>query len=266
MSTAQGAAGAGARFVGVGRDRGVLQCVDCGGRAPLLERSRSAEDGEMKSKGGRKPPIRAIVSRLEREYPRSRIALKFKNPLELLVATILAAQCTDERVNQVTKTLFARYKKASDYAKAPLEDLQKLVRPTGFFRNKSKSIQAACKMIDSEYGGAVPDTMDELVKLPGVARKTANIVLGDAYGVSSGIAVDTHMLRVSRRLGLTEETDPVKVEADLCAIVPRTKWIHFPHLIADHGRAVCKARKPACRSCVIGDLCPSRDLFLKDES
>jgi endonuclease-3 len=218
----------------------------------------------MGKRSGDKPPIRAIVSRLEREYAKSKIALRFKNPLELLVATILAAQCTDERVNQVTKTLFARYKKASDYAKAPPEELQKLVRPTGFFRNKSKSIQGACKMIAEEHGGVVPDTMEELVKLPGVARKTANIVLGDAFGLSSGIAVDTHMLRVSRRLGLTEESDPVKVEADLCAIVPKRKWIHFPHLIADHGRAVCKARKPLCRSCVIADLCPSRELFLKE--
>jgi endonuclease-3 len=219
----------------------------------------------MSARTSSKPPIRAIISRLEREYPQSRIALRFKSPLQLLVATILAAQCTDERVNQVTKTLFKRYKRASDYAGAPLEEIEKLVRPTGFFRNKSKSIQGACRMIAEEYGGEVPDTMEELVKLPGVARKTANIVLGDAFGVSAGIAVDTHMLRVSRRLGLTEESDPVKVEADLCALVPKRRWIQLPHLIADHGRAVCKARVPLCRSCAIAKLCPSRDLYIKDD-
>ena len=213
-------------------------------------------------KAKRRLPIRAIVSRLEREYPDSEIALGYRSPLELLVATILAAQCTDERVNQVTKTLFAKYRSAADYAGAPLEELMELVHPTGFFRNKSKHIQAACRIIVEEHGGKVPDTMEELVRLPGVARKTANIVLGDAYGVSSGIAVDTHMLRVSKRLGLTAEKDPVKVEADLCSIVPKGKWIAFSHLVADHGRGVCKARSPMCESCVLGDLCPSRELFL----
>ncbi len=212
----------------------------------------------------RRPPIRAIITRLEREYPGSRIALRYRNPLELLVATILAAQCTDERVNQVTKTLFAKYKAPEDYAEAPIGDLMEIVRPTGFFRNKSKSIQAAARKIVDEHGGKVPDNMVDLTGLPGVARKTANIVLGDAFGVSEGIAVDTHMLRLSSRLGLTSEKDPVKVEKDLCALVPRRKWIHFPHLTADHGRAVCKARKPLCDACALADICPSRAVFQKE--
>ena len=217
-------------------------------------------------KAGRRPPIRAIVTRLEREYPNSRIALAFESPLELLIATILAAQCTDERVNQVTRILSSKDKKPADYARASLNDLMEIVRPTGFFRNKSKSIQAACRRIVAEHGGEVPRTMEDLIKLPGVARKTANIVLGDAFGVSEGIAVDTHMLRLSGRLGLTGEKDPVKVEKDLCGLLPGTKWLHFPHLIADHGRAVCKARTPLCGACVLADLCPSRTLFNKNHS
>jgi endonuclease-3 len=224
---------------------------------PVREKRPSGAAANRAKKAAR-PPIRAIINRLEKEYPDSRIVLDFKSPLELLVATILAAQCTDERVNHVTKTLFSRYKKPSDYARAPLEDLMELVRSTGFFRNKSKSLQAACAKIVADYGGEVPRTMEELIKLPGVARKTANIVLGDAFGLSEGIAVDTHMLRLSKRLGLTLEKDPVKVERDLCVLVPSTKWIRFPHLIADHGRAVCKARTPLCDACVLAKQCPSR--------
>jgi endonuclease-3 len=202
------------------------------------------------------------MNRLEKAYPDAKIALRFKNPLELLVATILAAQCTDERVNQVTKTLFKTYKKAADYAEAPIDDLMAAVRPTGFFRNKSRSIQAACQVIAGKHEGVVPGTMEGLVELPGVARKTANVVLGNAYGVASGIAVDTHMLRVAYRLGLTREKDPVKVENDLCKIVPKRQWIHFPHLVMAHGRSTCKARSPLCSDCVLEALCPSRDLFM----
>jgi endonuclease-3 len=194
--------------------------------------------------------VRKIIGLLEKAYPQSKIALDFSNPLELLVATVLAAQCTDERVNQVTKNLFKKYRKAGDYAEAPLDDLMEAVRPTGFFRNKSKNIRAACLLIETEHGGVVPNTMDELVGLPGVARKTANIVLGNAYGIAS------------RRLGLTEEEDPVKVEKDLCEIVPKKEWIHFPQLIATHGRAICKARSPRCMECVLGELCPSRDFYI----
>jgi endonuclease-3 len=230
-----------------------------GSRGRPRARTKGARAG-VPAGGGRssRPPIRAIINRLEKEYPGSRVALDFGSPVELLVATILAAQCTDERVNQVTKVLFAKYRTPVDYARASLEDLMEIVRSTGFFRNKSKSIKAACGKIVEDFGGEVPRTMAELVSLPGVARKTANIVLGDAFGVSEGIAVDTHMLRLSRRLGLTKEKDPVKVERDLCEMVPRSKWLHFPHLIADHGRAVCKARTPMCGDCAVARLCPSR--------
>jgi len=200
---------------------------------------------------------KAVIARLKKEYPHSRIALEFKNPLQLLIATILAAQCTDERVNQVTRTLFRRYRSTAGFARASLDELMEIVRPTGFYRNKAKNIQAACRAIVEGHGGKVPRTMEELTRLPGVARKTANIVLGDGFGVSEGIAVDTHVLRLSRRLGLTSQKDPVKVEQDLMTCVPRSEWIDFPHLLADHGRAVCKARKPLCGSCVLADLCPS---------
>lgn len=236
------------------------------GSARGRRNSGESRRGKKQGGAGRRPPIKAIISRLEREYPESKIALEFGNPLELLVATILAAQCTDERVNQVTKELFAKYKTAGDYARAPLENLMELVRSTGFFRAKSKNISAACKMIDEKHGGEVPSTMEELVELPGVARKTANIVLGDAFETAEGIAVDTHMLRLSGRLGLSSERDPVKVESDLMEVLPKSKWSHFPHLIADHGRAVCKARSPRCEACVLADLCPSRDLFMKEDS
>lgn len=234
--------------------------------ARAKRKSEESRRGKKQGGAGRHPPIRAIISCLEKEYPESKIALEFGNPLELLVATILAAQCTDERVNQVTKTLFAKYKTAGDYARAPLEDLMELVRSTGFFRAKSKNISAACRMIEEKHGGEVPSTMEELVELPGVARKTANIVLADAFETTEGIAVDTHMLRLSGRLGLSSEKDPVKVESDLVEVVPKSKWSHLPHLIADHGRAVCKARSPRCEACVLADLCPSRDLFMKGSS
>jgi endonuclease-3 len=221
--------------------------------------SKAKRERPASRRGGTgRPPIRAVINRLEKAYPASQIALDFGNPHELLVATILAAQCTDARVNQVTVTLFKRFKTPADYARAPVEEIMEIVRPTGFFRNKSKSIKGACGKIVSDFGGEVPRTMEELLTLPGVARKTANIVLGDAFGLSEGIAVDTHMLRLSRRLGLTVEKDPVKVERDLCAVVPRKKWLHLPHLIADHGRAVCKARVPLCDSCVLAKLCPSK--------
>lgn len=239
-----------------------------GGAGGPREVSRSQKRRELKRStktaafGG--PSIRKIINRLENAYPDSKIALRFTNPLELLVATILAAQCTDERVNLVTKDLFKKYRKPADYARASLGELMEAVHPTGFFRNKSRSIQAACRVIAQRHGGVVPDTMEGLLELPGVARKTANVVLANAYGVASGIAVDTHMLRVAKRLGLTHEKDPVKVERDLCEIVPEKHWIHFPHLIMSHGRAVCKARSPLCAGCVLEKLCPSRDLFIED--
>jgi endonuclease-3 len=198
-----------------------------------------------------------VIRRLEAEYPDARIALNYSNPLELLVATILSAQCTDEMVNKVTSSLFARYPTTDDYANANLERFEQEIRPTGFYRNKAKNIINAAREIKARFGGSVPQTMAELITLPGVARKTANIVLYNAYGVIDGIAVDTHVKRVSKRLGLTQNTDPEKIEKDLMKQVPRAKWGKFPYLLIEHGRAVCIARKPRCEICILSDICPS---------
>ncbi|PYV14193.1 MAG: endonuclease III [Acidobacteria bacterium] len=200
-----------------------------------------------------------ILRALDRAYPDARCALVHSNPLELLVATILSAQCTDERVNIVTRELFRKYRTPEDYVRAPRELLESEIRSTGFFRNKAKSIQGACRAILERFGGKVPATLDELVELPGVARKTANVVLGVAFGRAEGIVVDTHVLRVSRRLELTRETDPAKVERDLMALVPRKKWIDFSHQVIHHGRRVCRARKPLCHVCPVEKLCRSED-------
>lgn len=204
-----------------------------------------------------KQRTRQIVSTLRRAYPDARCSLNFTNPLELLVATILSAQCTDERVNLVTADLFRKHRRAEDYAAAPPEELERDIRPTGFFRNKAKSIRAACAIIAGRYGGRVPETMEELLELPGVARKTANVVLGNAYNVASGVVVDTHVARLSQRLALTANEQPEKIERDLIALVPRKDWILFPHLLIAHGRAVCKARAPLCGECVLLKLCPT---------
>ncbi len=198
-----------------------------------------------------------VIRRLEAEYPDARIALNYSNPLELLVATILSAQCTDEMVNRVTSTLFPRYPTTDDYAAANLERFEQEIRPTGFYRNKAKNIINTAKTIIANFGGSVPQTMAELITLPGVARKTANIVLYNAYGVIEGIAVDTHVKRVSRRLGLTQNTDPDKIEKDLMKKVPRAKWGSFPYLLIEHGRAVCTARKSKYEICILNDICPS---------
>jgi endonuclease III len=206
-----------------------------------------------------------IVSSLRRAYPEARCSLNYSNPLELLVATILSAQCTDERVNLVTADLFRKYRRAEDYAAAPPEELERDIRSTGFFRNKAKSIRAACRIIAERHGGHVPETMDELLELPGVARKTANVVLGNAYNVASGVVVDTHVARLSQRLGLTAHEQPEKIEKDLSALVPRKDWILFPHLLIAHGRAVCKARSPLCRECVLLKLCPTGKKVLSTE-
>jgi endonuclease-3 len=197
-----------------------------------------------------------IVSALRRAYPDARCSLNYSNPLELLVATILSAQCTDERVNLVTADLFRKYGRAEDYANAPAEELERAIHSTGFFRNKAKSIRSACALIAERHGGRVPETMEELLELPGVARKTANVVLGNAYGVASGVVVDTHVSRLSQRLGLTRHEQPEKIEQDLTALVPRKDWILFPHLLIAHGRAVCKARTPLCDECVLAADCP----------
>lgn len=198
--------------------------------------------------------VEKILTLLEKEYPAAKLALEFKTPMELLVALILAAQCTDERVNQVTKTLFKKYKTARDYAKANLAMLEEEIRPTGFFRNKSKSIIGCAKGIVERYGGKVPDNLEDLLTLPGVGRKTANILLGNAFG-KPAIGVDTHVGRLAQRIGLSKATDPDKIEADLCPIVPKAKWVRFCHLLQEHGRRVCQAKKPWCSICVIRKHC-----------
>ena len=201
-----------------------------------------------------------IIRILTETYPDAKVALEFSNPLEMLVATILSAQCTDERVNMVTqgpKGLFKKYRKAEDYLKVPESELAADIRPTGFFNQKTKSIRGASRAIVEDYGGKVPDTMEELDKLPGVARKTANIVLGNAYGKVEGIAVDTHVKRVSQRLGFTEQKDPDKIEQDLMQIVPREQWFSFTYVLIEHGRAICKAPTPRCEVCPVNHLCPS---------
>jgi endonuclease-3 len=197
------------------------------------------------------------MPRLEREYPDAGTELAWKNPLELLVATILSAQTTDVRVNQVTRELFEKYRAAEDYAAADAAQLEKDIRPTGFYRNKARALQGMARALLERHGGEIPRTMAELVALPGVGRKTANVVLGNAFGVDEGIVVDTHVRRVSRRLGLTEEKDPEKIEQDLLRVVPEEDRTIFSHLLIFHGRRVCKARKPDCPGCVLNDVCPS---------
>src|SRR5215210_572376 len=201
-----------------------------------------------------------IIKRLKKTYPTAHCALNHRTPFELLVATILSAQCTDERVNVVTADLFRKYRTWEDYASAPAAELERDIHSTGFFRNKAKSIQGACRRIGERHGGRVPDRMDELLELPGVARKTANVVLGNAYRIASGVVVDTHVSRVSGRLGLSAEKTPEKIERDLTAVVPESDWIDFSHLLIAHGRKVCKARNPACGACVLATLCPSAGL------
>jgi len=200
-----------------------------------------------------------IIGGLRREFPESRTALKFETPFQVLVATILAAQCTDERVNKITPGLFRKYPTAEAFASADREDLENEIRSTGFFRNKAKSLLGAAKRIVENFGGRVPDTMAELVTLPGVARKTANIVLSAGYGKAEGIAVDTHVRRLAGRLGLSRESDPEKIERDLMRIVPREDWLDFNSVLVDHGRKTCRARKPDCPACPIRYLCPSAE-------
>ncbi len=198
-----------------------------------------------------------IVRLLSRTYPDAKVALNFSNPLEMLVATILSAQCTDERVNRVTKTLFDKYRKPEDYLRVPESELAADIKPTGFFNQKTKSIRGACRRIVEVYGGEVPDTMEDLLTLPGVARKTANIVLGNAFGTVEGIAVDTHVRRLADRLGFSTEKDPDKIERDLMRLIPRKRWFPFTYVLIDHGRAICVARNPKCEICPVSHLCPA---------
>jgi len=198
--------------------------------------------------------VKEIVKILSKEIPDSRIALKFSNPFELLIATILSAQCTDVKVNQVTAKLFKRYRSPKDYVNLDLTKLEEDIRPTGFYKNKAKAIQKCCQELVARFGGEVPKTLEELVTLPGVGRKTANVILGNVYGIP-GIVVDTHVGRVSQRIGLTKNDDPVKIEFDLMEIVPKEEWTHFSNLLIWHGRRTCVARKPLCEVCVIRKLC-----------
>jgi endonuclease III len=202
-------------------------------------------------------PAPEVVTRLKAEYPDARTELDWKNPLELLVATMLSAQTTDVQVNRVTQSLFAKYRTAEDYAHADPSELEEDIRPTGFYRNKARSLRNMADALVEEHGGEVPSNMRELVALPGVGRKTANVVLGNAFGVDEGIVVDTHVRRVSGRLGLTENKDPVKIEQDLMKVVPQEDWTVFSHLLILHGRRTCKARKPDCPNCILNDICPS---------
>ncbi len=194
-----------------------------------------------------KKRVKEIIKILSKEIPDSRIALKFSNPLELLIATILSAQCTDVKVNQVTENLFKKYRSAKDYAEANREGFEEDIRPTGFYRNKARSIQKSCQELVTRFGGKVPKTLEELVALPGVGSKTANVILGNAFGIP-GIVVDTHVHRVSQRIGLTKKDDPVKIEFDLMEIVPKEEWTHFSNLLVWHGRRICVARKPLCEN------------------
>jgi len=205
----------------------------------------------------RKEWIREITRMLEKEYPDARIALKFSNPFELLTATILSAQSTDKKINEVTEGLFKKYRRIEDYARAPQAEFEKDIYSSGFFRNKAKNIIASARKIISDFEGEVPRTMEELLTLPGVARKTANIVLLNAYGVVAGIPVDTHVRRLSLRLGLTEHNDPEKIERDLMEIIPRRQWGRFCYLLIEHGRKICQAKKPFCDRCVLSRGCPS---------
>ena len=203
--------------------------------------------------------IQGILTGLDRAYPNAECALKYSNPLELLIATILSAQCTDERVNLVTRDLFRKYRTPKDYADAPREELENDIRSTGFYHNKTKSIQGACRMLIEKFGGSVPDSMEELLQLPGVARKTANVVLGVAFGKAEGIVVDTHVFRVSRRLDLTGSETPEAIERDLMQWMPQNRWISFSHQMILHGRKICKARNPLCPGCPVEKICVSAD-------
>jgi endonuclease III len=225
-------------------------------RQPKATRAPSTSG---KARGTSPDRVRAILQGLDEAYPDVTCALEHETPFQLLISTILSAQCTDERVNQVTKTLFVKYRTPKDFAYANPTEMEQDIRPTGFFRNKTKSILGASKKIVEEFHGEVPRTMDELLTLPGVARKTANVVLGTAYGIASGVVVDTHVTRLSNRLDLSRNSDAKKIEQDLMQVIPHEKWIMFSHQIIWHGRRICQARKPKCAECNLESLCYSKD-------
>ncbi len=218
------------------------------------------------SKRRLKSQAKKIITRLRKRFPDPKVELSFDNPLELLVATILSAQCTDARVNIVTKDLFKRYRTVRDYAQANVAEFEQEIRTTGFFRSKAKSILNCCKSIIEEHGGRIPDRMEELVQLPGIGRKTANVILGQAFNTASGIVVDTHVQRVSQRLGLTKHSDPEKIEQELLTLVTRKDWIDFGTMMVLHGRYVYMAQKPKCPECVVVGICPSAEIFMREIS
>jgi len=225
----------------------------------MARSSKPAAPAKAKRKSRPNPKANApvIYDRLVAAYPNAHCALDFSTPFQLLIATILSAQCTDKRVNMVTPALFKRYPTPEALANANVEELEEMIKSTGFFRNKSKSLIGMATAVAASHGGVIPDEMDNLVKLPGVGRKTANVVLGNAYDKNEGVVVDTHVGRVSKRLGLTKETDPVKVEQDLMKLFPRENWTLLSHLFIEHGRQICDARRPKCEECFLNDICPS---------
>src|SRR5947199_7080673 len=228
----------------------------------LISQSQSGYAGPPP---GSPEQVAAIIEELRRLYPDAKCSLNFSNPLELLIATQLSAQCTDERVNMVTVDLFKKYRSVEDYATVSLEELEQDIKSTGFYRNKAKNIRAACQRIITEFGGEVPRTMPELLSLPGVARKTANVVLGNAFGIVEGFTVDTHNIRLAKRLGWTKHDDAVKVEQDLMRIIPREDWFDLSHLLIFHGRAICQARRPLCEQCSLAPWCPSAFVAIKSK-
>ncbi len=235
--------------------------MSAGGRSGAAGRRRlTPAAARRESKRARRGRVQTLLARLRREHPDAHCALEHRDPLQLLVATILSAQCTDERVNQVTPALFARFPDAAALAAAEIGELEEMVRTTGFFRNKARSLQGLGRALVERHEGRVPRTMEELRELPGVGRKTANVVLGNAFGIDEGIVVDTHVARLSRRLALTAQKDPLKIESDLCELVPKEAWTDWAHLLIFHGRRVCRARKPDCAGCVVADLCPSAEI------
>ena len=225
--------------------------------------SRTSGGAKPKAAGTNPERVQAILQKLEESYPNVTCALIHENPFQLLISTILSAQCTDETVNRVTKTLFVKYRTPKDFAQANPAELEQEIRPTGFFRNKTKSIMGAGKKTAEEFGGEVPRTMDELLTVPGAARKTANVVLGTAFGIAVGVVVDTHVIRLSNRLDLSRNSDPKKIELDLMQVIPQERWILFSHQLIWHGRKVCQARTPHCGECPIRSYCPSAEVFLK---
>jgi endonuclease-3 len=225
--------------------------------AGAVNKAKRGATGGRETEAQKRGRAAEILRRLFKRFPEADCSLERSNPLELLVATVLSAQCTDERVNKETPAIFAKYRTAKDYAEAPLAELEKAFKRTGFYKNKAKAVKEACRGIVERFNGQVPASMEDLLTLRGVGRKTANVVLGTAFGIPSGITVDTHIFRVSHRLGFTRRNDPDKVEADLMALIPREHWIKFGHATILHGRLICQARKPKCTECSLADRCPS---------